>query len=69
MIFCLKMIYTFLFSFENLFLKLTVEKFAAFKKFLKKLNFSMTMRSWALVRVPLFSVSDSLSVKLTIFKI
>ena len=29
----------------------------------------MTMRSWTLVMVPLFSVSDPLSVKLTIFKI
>ena len=40
-----------------------------FLKFLKKLNFSMTMRSWTLVMVPLFSVSDPLSVKLTILKI
>ena len=29
----------------------------------------MTMRSWTLVMVPLFSVSDPLSVKLTMFKI
>ena len=29
----------------------------------------MTMRSWTLVMVPLFSVSDPLFVKLTIFKI
>ena len=29
----------------------------------------MTTRSWTLVMVPLFSVSDPLSVKLTIFKI
>ena len=43
--------------------------FLNFFKFLKKSNFFMTMRSWTLVMVPLFSVSDPLSVKLTIFKI
>ena len=42
---------------------------AKFLNFSKKLNFSMTMRSWTLVMVPLFSVSDPLSVKLTVFKI
>ena len=36
---------------------------------MKKSNFFMTMRSWTLVMLPLFSVSDPLSVKLTIFKI
>ena len=40
-----------------------------FFKFLKKLNFSMTMRSWELVMVPLFLVGDPLLEKLTIFKI
>ena len=37
-----------------------------FLKFLKMLNFSMTMRSWTLLMVPLFSVSDPLSENLTI---
>ena len=41
----------------------------SFLKFLKNLNFSMTMRSWALVMLPLFSVSDPLLEKLTIFSI
>ena len=36
---------------------------------MKKSNFFMTFRSWTLVMVPLFSVRDPLSVKLTIFKI
>ena len=40
---------------------------AIFEKFLKKLNIFMTMRSWTLVMIPLFSVSDPLLEKLTIF--
>ena len=36
-------------------------------KFSKKLNFSKVTRSWTLVMVPLFSVNDFLSKKLTIF--
>ena len=59
----------FFFYFPKIFSFSSWPPISNFLKFLKKLNISMTMRSWALIMVPLFSVSDPLSVKLTIFKI
>ena len=53
--------------FAKIFQFFNVAPIINFLKCLKKLNFLMTMRSWTLIMVPLFLVSDSLSEKLTFF--